>query len=307
MDWVHRYGGLVRPIEVELRGEDDILPLRRRFPISCDVTARQCYENERYLDFVPDDKFKSITYFEQVGDTRIEPHRELRNKWHFTADVNFVAWLNLPALGFDTCDNVHLFVADAFRAILSEPIKNINEPNRISQISIQPVGQTQHGASVFSGYSYEDKKALMLFPYGAFAIRFQVSWIAGMECFLPVQLGDPIDCEFPGSVPSVPFECPPVRIFDANGALVAEVQSGDSFTFEEASTIQLLINGQLWDNLISNEDIPVVNSDNDPLGSKVNNQWLIPDTEIELYVDGVLQFSDSVPTLGTQTINIDLV
>lgn len=306
LTWSHRFGGLVRPVDVELRGEDDRV-LRRRFPISCDVTARQCYERERYLDLVPDDKFKSITYWEQVTDTRIEPHPQVRNQWYFSTEVQFVAWLNLPALGFNSCDAVHLFAADAFRAILSEPRTKINDPYKITNVKINPFGQTQHGATVFSGYSYEDKKPLMMYPYGAFAIRFQISWLAGMECFLPVQIGTPIDCEFPGSVPSVPFDCPPVQIFDGNNVLIAEVPSGGSFTFEEAATIQVLINGQLWDNLINNTDIPVVNSDGDQLGSKVSNEWLIPDTQIELYVDGDLQFSGFVPTLGTQTINIDLV
>ena len=304
--WTERFGGLVKPVVIEEPLYEGGIS-RKRFPISCDTTARQCYENERYLDFVPDDKFKSVSYWEQVGDTRIRPLRDVRNKWEFTASVDFVTWLNLPKLGFDGCNDVSKFVGDAFRAIMQVKDNRITSPFRIDKISIEPILQTQHGESVFQKYSYEDKRQLMLYPYGAFAIRFELNWLAAMDCFLPVELGEPIDCQFPGSNPNVPFECPPVQIFDGNGVLIAEVQSGGSYTFEEASTIQLLINGQLWDNLIANEDVPVVNTDGDPLGSKVGNEWVIDDTEIELYTDGDLQFSGFVPTKGTSIINIDLV
>jgi hypothetical protein len=304
--WTERFGGLVKPIVIEEPLYEGGVT-RKRFPISCDTTARQCYENERYLDLVPDEKFKSVSYWEQVGDTRIRPLRDVRNKWEFTASVDFVTWLNLPKLGFEGCNDVSKFVGDAFRAIMQVKDNRITSPFRIDKISIEPILQTQHGESVFQQYSYEDKRQLMLYPYGAFAIRFEVKWLAAMDCFLPVELLDPIDCQFPGSNPNVPFNCPPVQIFDGNGVLIAEVQSGGSYTFEEASTIQLLINGQLWDNLIANEDVPVVNTDGDPLGSKVGNEWVIDDTLIELFTDGDLQFSGFVPTKGTSTINIDLV
>ena len=51
-------------------------------------------------------------------------------------------------------------------------------------------------------------------------------------------------------------------------------------------------------------NIQVVNTENTQKGSKVGIAWLLPDTNYNIYVNGVLDQSFSVPTLKAETINI---
>ena len=51
-------------------------------------------------------------------------------------------------------------------------------------------------------------------------------------------------------------------------------------------------------------NIQVVNTENTQKGSKVGSDWLLPDTTYNIYVNGVLNQSFSVPTLKNETINI---
>jgi hypothetical protein len=51
-------------------------------------------------------------------------------------------------------------------------------------------------------------------------------------------------------------------------------------------------------------NVQVLNTEATQLGSKVGNNWEIPDTTYNIYVNGVLDQSFSVPTLKAETINI---
>lgn len=54
-------------------------------------------------------------------------------------------------------------------------------------------------------------------------------------------------------------------------------------------------------------NIQVVNSENTQKGSKVGNDWLLPDTTYNIYLDGVFDQSVSLPTLGNDNLTITLV
>lgn len=110
-----------------------------------------------------------------------------------------------------------------------------------------------------------------------------------------------------GKSQEISNEFAPVKIFDGEGNVIAEIGSGGTFICAGISSITITVNGELWEVVGADTDIAVVNSESDPLGSKIGNEWVIPDTEIQLFVDGDLQFSDSVPTGGNEVINIDLV
>jgi hypothetical protein len=100
------------------------------------------------------------------------------------------------------------------------------------------------------------------------------------------------------------------NLFDTNGNLLSTTPIASGATEAIiAPDATILINGDNSFPTIPSgglENIVVENTAGTPVGSYDGNtnSWVLPDTDIEVYVDGILQATSSVPTLENNTINI---
>jgi len=111
---------------------------------------------------------------------------------------------------------------------------------------------------------------------------------------------------------SVSSGCPDAtaELFATNGNLLKTTPIASGATEPIiAPDATILINGDNSFPTIPSgglENIVVENTQGTPVGAYDGNtnSWVIPDTDIEVYVDGILQATSSVPTLENNTINI---
>ena len=59
LPFVERYGGIAHPM-THTFGGDAI----KTFPVSMALTGAQCFDQGKYANLVPDDRYKSVSYFE---------------------------------------------------------------------------------------------------------------------------------------------------------------------------------------------------------------------------------------------------
>jgi len=69
------------------------------------------------------------------------------------------------------------------------------------------------------------------------------------------------------------------------------------------------VNSQAYDTVTSGGtlNVPVENTEGTAYGSKVGADWQLPDETFRTYINGVLQSTDTIPALKSETININFV
>lgn len=188
LPFIERYGGLVRPMRVQMPSSGGTI--EKTFPVSCSVSASNCFESGKYRDLVPDDRYKSVAYWEDLSGLSFLPGRRA-GTLRATATVRFVCWVNLKAVGIDSCDGLEALVMNAIG--LTESKTNIDDPVRIASITMKPVGIESKDLRVFQSYSYDDLDKMFYFPYDFFAIRYEISFLISKDCLPTIEI-NPIEC-----------------------------------------------------------------------------------------------------------------
>jgi hypothetical protein len=197
MGWIGRYGGLVRTAvkQVEIDREQ-LLFVEKRFPVSSTITDKDCWEKGKYMDLIPNSKLASIAYFEQRGAITAREHKTSSGGiqvLEFTAPISFVAWLNLPKLGFSSPEQSYYFEAHALKVLGRQQF--VDTELKITNGSIVIDGLHPRNETIFTKYSYEDKLGLLLYPYDFFAINCTIKWLQPSGCLPDVVLDSPLNCE----------------------------------------------------------------------------------------------------------------
>lgn len=197
MGWIARYGGLVRTAVkvVEIDREAQLF-VEKRFPVSSRTTDKDCWERGKYIDLIPDSKLASIAYFEQRGPITAREHKTSSGgiqMLEFFAPCSFVAWLNLPKLGFSSPEQSYHFEAHALKVLGRQQF--VDNGLKISNGSVVIDGVHPRNETIFTKYSYEDKLGLLLYPYDFFAINVTFRWLQPAGCLPDVVLASPIQCE----------------------------------------------------------------------------------------------------------------
>jgi hypothetical protein len=179
LPFIDRYGGLVRIVKKGFTNDDGIY--YKTFPVSCDITNTQCWENQRYKDLTPDERFKSISYFESAGNITIQKEDFLgRQSYKITAPLDFVCWLNLPKLGIQECHNsmIELMMIKFFHQDHKPNIENLVIANYKTTVK----GISSRDEKIFSKYSYVDLSGLLLYPFDFFKISLELSFYIDPRC-----------------------------------------------------------------------------------------------------------------------------
>jgi hypothetical protein len=113
-----------------------------------------------YVDAVPDDKKRSIVYWEDYGTTTtLSTPRYDR----FQTRVRLVCWMNFKLLnhqGYDEC------VREMFQAV----------PKRFSnKFIVKRKGYLPKTHDIFSRYNYREGKQFIAPPYDVFALEFDIT------------------------------------------------------------------------------------------------------------------------------------
>jgi hypothetical protein len=204
--WIEKYGGLVQTVTRNLIiDKDQGLFIEQVYPVSCGVTASECWDGNRYQELSPDSTKKSVAYFEEKTPLSFSQNKNGMNLAEVTTSVRFVAWLNMNLLGYDNCSISGIAVAEFLKTFLNRTFKQDSGTEAIKsrlvpyphiyQISFKATSEELKSSRIFQKYSYEKKEHLYFYPFDFFAIDLQISAIIKLDCIKPFSLQTPIDCE----------------------------------------------------------------------------------------------------------------
>lgn len=160
--YVEKLAGLVRPVTHE-RGSKVTIPVASNVE---DVL--QCGDST-LLDMVPDERYRAIVYFEDMGLAQVKS-RTRGISW--TSRLRLVCWLNTAKLGGGATTGDQ--VAQQFMHALSSHLYNsgpfIGVRHRIT-------GMPTKGSSLFSQYTYPDSaRQYLMHPFDAFGIDIETEF-----------------------------------------------------------------------------------------------------------------------------------
>lgn len=188
LPFVERIAGLVRTqIMTE---ETDLGKKRKSFPVACDVSAEDCVKKGKYQDLVPNDKVKSVIYFEENGGSQFLEF--VRGDYKYRSSLRLVGWLNLKKLGVTGCS----YSANAVMQILSAlPMKPFNALSKYTRVEITGVSEMEKSNAIFAKYTYDEGVSqYLMYPFDFFALNITLEYIVPRACISEMILNDPLNC-----------------------------------------------------------------------------------------------------------------
>jgi hypothetical protein len=188
LPFVERYGGIAHPITANFAGDG-----LKTLPVSMSLTGAQCFDQGKYINLVPDDRYKSVSYFEGLNSpARIAFSGEKRGIATISQSVRFVAWLNMTRLGYDNQAQVGLMALAAVAAFQDKyPITFAGKSGRMEVTSARVLLDKN---SAFGGYTYVDRQHLFMWPYAFFAVEMETVTQLPMRCLEELEAGEPLQC-----------------------------------------------------------------------------------------------------------------
>lgn len=198
LPWIDQYGGVVKVVE-QVVGVDEYEGKFKvaSFPVSCSVTQDDCWSNGQYRDLVPDDRYKSVSYFEHNekinfnNDKRFSRSRKILQG---STQLVFVAWLNLKKLGHNDCD-ISPFLIKDLNQIFNRKVSTFVSPKmKLFDLKLSFESLNPRSANPFEKYDYEQVDRLLLYPYDYISLDVNVEFSIAESCLNSFVLGAEIDC-----------------------------------------------------------------------------------------------------------------
>jgi hypothetical protein len=187
LPFVDKIAGLVRPITSSEKIEDGKPAIRKTFPVACNVTHDECM-NGKIMDLVPDSRYKSVLYFEDLGANITGSDART---FDFESRLKLVCWLNLQKLGKTSCSVSALAIGAILKAL---PNNNFNSGD-FTRISIAMVGQDPKSNAIFSKYTYDEQvMQYLMYPFDYFAITLKLNYRLPYACIDSWTNGSEINC-----------------------------------------------------------------------------------------------------------------
>lgn len=189
-----RFGGVVHTVEQPIKNGNEIV--RKRVPVSCNVSEVDCNTDQFYQDLVPDSDKASVVYWEVL-----QPFQDTgafnsiqTYKRNLSGSARLVGWLNTQKLGVKACNTSGMAVR-ALYDLLNQRFKITSGELQNSQVQFRVLGEELKNArSIFGAYDYDFTKAFWLYPYDFFAINVEVEMIFSYGCEYEFPIDIPIDC-----------------------------------------------------------------------------------------------------------------
>lgn len=137
-----------------------IFPIYENSPTAC--------QNGDYSILTPDEKYKSIIYFEEINSSVVaQTNYEIK----MSTDVRLVAWFNLKKIN-NTVNSDTLL-----RLIMQAIPEQVAGFNEIENIKIKFNGIENKTPTVFSNYTYDEAETqYLLFPYDYGSLLYTVTY-----------------------------------------------------------------------------------------------------------------------------------
>lgn len=142
------------------------------FPIY-ENTPQTCKSGD-YIILTPDEKYKSVIYFEEVNSIVIsQSNYEIK----LQSDIRLVGWFNLKKININA-------TSDLFSQLLIQAIpEKIADFGQIYNINIEFNGIENKNPLIFSSYTYDESETqYLLFPYDYCALRYTVNYAFNKSC-----------------------------------------------------------------------------------------------------------------------------
>lgn len=187
LPFADKVGGLVKTVVFAQEGPDNTV-VKKRMPIDCGTSAKDCVAG-KYVDYMPNSKYKSVHYFEDGGATPIG-----RDSKGFTyqSNIKLVGWLNLKKLGKTGCGASALAISHILKAMPT----NYRNSSPYTRILIKAESIDAKSDAIFtSKYTYDEEKLqFLMYPYDYYAINFRVQYTVPEAC-LPDWTNEPETCD----------------------------------------------------------------------------------------------------------------
>jgi len=186
LNFVERYGGIVRPVLVDT----DTVPVSRY------ANLATCFDSgSNLLDLVPDDRYKSVAYWEQRSNVDVVPGSAKDQYWRIAVDLRLVVWLNLTKLGLTSYSDTDKMELQALKAVRNLDGTHVDDgAYKFAIHSVLPRIVTRDPRVVFAPYTYNEKEWAFNYPYSFFGVDFTFNLMLAAGCISDVELGAETTC-----------------------------------------------------------------------------------------------------------------
>lgn len=180
LNFVDQIAGAIRPvIKVDvIQDEDnqDIATVRKIFPVACNVSKQDCEDNGRYFDLVPNDKYRTLIYFEDRGVRIVNREGRLMT---FRSTLRLVCWINLNKFATTNCS-----LSSQIAAIIIKNLPNTKfNSGDYQQITVGSISEVPKSPDIFASYSYlEETNQYLLYPFDYFALDIETDFSIRQDC-----------------------------------------------------------------------------------------------------------------------------
>lgn len=207
---IQKYGKAVFPLTIKTpvgtTPSGEPILKEKTYPVAPDVNFEACVINGKYQELVPNSKYRSIAYWEQLGGGVVnasESSKLHKNYKVIDFPCRLIVWLNNPKMNLNGTEagttDIAPMVAMKVMDVLSSkkwfevPDANYGNPKVNFDFRGQEVKDVR---KVFGKYSYESHvQAFMLYPYSFFSLRYVCRMRVNTKCLAAFTLGAPQDCE----------------------------------------------------------------------------------------------------------------
>lgn len=173
--YLTKVGGVVTTISKKIK--EDI----KRFPVYINGDINTC-DPDDYISFVPDSSEVGAIYFEDLGTTAQDKDRR---KVMMRSRVRMVGFFNLKKMA--QTDTI-IIVANMLDAMPRLPVNSDNVKN----IRYSFAGEQPKSDAIFNRYTYnETEKQYLIYPFGYFALDFDIDWDLRFGCIDLLTMPDP--------------------------------------------------------------------------------------------------------------------
>ena len=200
LSFVDRYGGIVKPVEIKQQTTTGTK--KSIYPVSTNVSNKDCFNNGFYQNLIPDDSKKSIVYWELLNpmqNTGMTPRVNKFNNIRYRGTARLVVWLNLKELGFvkvepNDISNGAIFTLPEISNIISLQGKISGGLFDKDNITIKPNRFILDQKAIFNKYTYSQDYNYYLYPYNFFAIDVLFELDTCLKNSFTFPINNPIDC-----------------------------------------------------------------------------------------------------------------
>lgn len=186
--WCDKMGGLVKIIKYQSQDRNNN-PIITTLPVGCRTDFSQC-KNKGYTDLLPDNRYRSLFYFEDGGITL---QKRNGDKTEFISRLKLVGWLNMKKfiIPSGACSISGKVISQILRVIPNQFVNfGIYTEARFKFIS-----EDIKSPAIFQRYSMpEEVMQYLLYPYDYFALNFQVEFVVNRNCPDDLVLTDDANC-----------------------------------------------------------------------------------------------------------------